>query len=66
MGEDHGATFAAGFQGNQTIKMLIIGYRAIDRIGTVIFLEELPQDHSLEAIIFNEIGFDDDSVVSIL
>jgi hypothetical protein len=52
------AAFAAAFQANQTIKTLIMRHGAIKPIGAVSFVNALPHDHSLEAIVFDELGFD--------
>jgi hypothetical protein len=66
MDSDHSAAFAAAFQGNHTIKTLIMKGRAISLPGAVSFAEALPHDHSLETIVIDEPSFDDDSVVSII
>jgi hypothetical protein len=60
------AAFVPAFYGNRTIKTLNMKRRAISRAGAVSFVEAMPQDHSLEAIAFDENGFDDDCAVRII
>jgi hypothetical protein len=58
------AAFATAFQGNQTIKTLMMSYPV--PTATVSFVEALSHDHSLETIIFDRNCFHDDHVVSIV
>jgi Ran GTPase-activating protein (RanGAP) involved in mRNA processing and transport len=66
MNSNCAAAFAAAFQANQTIKTLIMGWRAIERDARVSFVEVLPRDHSLETIIFDKNQLDDNSAVTIV
>jgi hypothetical protein len=66
MNSDRAAAFAAAFQANQTIKILIMRCNAIKKDAGVSFVEALPHDHNLETIIFDRNSFDDDHALSIV
>ena len=67
---DCGASFAKSFQGNQTITTLIMKHVAIWPSGAASFVKALPQDHSLETIVFQDnvysYRFKDKAVLSVI
>jgi hypothetical protein len=62
---DTAVAFATAFQGNQTIKTLILR-QSIHATAALALLEALPHDHGLEVLVFDEHNFDDDSSVRIV
>lgn len=66
--DDRSAAFGALFQENKTIKTLIMRNVFIDASSTVSFVEALPQDHALEAMVFdgNLHVFNDEAVVHVI
>jgi hypothetical protein len=66
MDSDEAAAFATAFQGNQTIKSLIMRGIFIYATSAVSFVESLPHDHALEVLVFDEHEFNDDSLVRIV
>jgi hypothetical protein len=65
MDSDVVAAFATAFQGNQTIRTLIMRHDSVNTTSAVSFVEALPHDHALEVLVFDEHCLDDDSLVRI-
>jgi hypothetical protein len=61
MDSDMAAAFATAFQGNQTIKTLIMGRNSVNATSAVSFVEALPHEHALEVLVFDEHEFNDAS-----
>jgi hypothetical protein len=66
MDSDIAAAFATAFQGNQTIKTLIMRRDSVHATSAVSFVESLPHDNALEVLVFDEHEFNDDSLVRIV
>jgi hypothetical protein len=66
MDSDMAAAFATAFQGNQTIKTLIMRRNSVYATSAVSLVEALPHDHALEVLVLDENHFVDDSLVRIV
>jgi hypothetical protein len=65
MDSDMAAAFATAFQGNQTIKTLIMR-RSVYSTSAVSLVEALPHDHNLEVLVIDAHHFNDDCSVRIV